>query len=617
MELPNRLLRILYDRERDRLVGTDVVGRIHALTPSLELERSSPVLPYNQPIYAVNLAGPYVVTRDRSGNLVKWDADSLDPIDTIDAAYFRDESSLLPGEEPSPAVARGLAVWNGIVYTNNGYVQLALVDLETFAVRSILPSISGDVMLEWICTDRPGLQAVSDKSGNLYLGSLETMDFPIHVVVDEGSNLHRIRYDERFDRFWVTQDSGEGEQRDVSNGVAIVQPDGTIEASVPFARDDVEFLELTDDCETAYSGGFDGYVHVFDNGERTPRTKALLGPFTHQISDGALAPDGTLFVLTQDGNLVALDRAGKQRAEAPFHPQCVWDIQESRLEPGTFYCATDDGVAIVRVENEPGLDSIRVSTVARHRLGFGFVRRVLPLSDGDYVGISRRQRVFRASSDGCLRWTRIVDGLPMTVSVSPDESRLIVSTDVGGLEFDAAGGEIVERVSLGDVPLWASAYLPTGERVFGTRNGRLAVLGADGEVTREIDFGDYPKRMWATDGVLYVVGENGLREIDAAEMSVRKQWFGDVLNNTRENAVVTDGAVHMVAYGQQLGSYDYETGEMIGLVEDFQELPKGLALFRNDRGTQFLLVGSRGGGIRTLRIDERVPRPIRETRLPR
>jgi outer membrane protein assembly factor BamB len=617
MELPNRLLRILYDEERDRLVGTDVVGRIHALTPSLELERSSPVMPYNQPVYAVTLAGPYVVTRDRSGNLVKWDADSLDPIDTIDAAYFRDESSLLPGEEPSPAVARGLTVWNGVVYTNNGYVQLALVDLETFSVRSILPSISGDVMLEWICTDRPGLDAVSDKAGNLYLGSLEAMDFPIHVVVDEGSNLHRIRYDARFDRFWVTQDSGEGEQHDVSNGIAIVRPDGTVETSVPFARDDVEFLELTPDCGTAYSGGFDGYVHVFDNSDREPRIKALLGPFTHQISDGALAPDGTLYVLSQDGNLVAVDGNGKHLAEAPFRPQCVWDIQESKVEPGTFYCAADDGVAVIRVESEPGLDSVRVSSVDRHQLGFGFVRRVLTLSDGDYVGISRRQRVFRASGDGCLRWTRVVDGLPMTISVSPDEQRLILATDLGGLELDAATGEVCERFSLDDVPIWTTAYLPTGERVFGTRNGRVAVFGIDGEVARQVDLGDYPKRMWATDGVLYVVGENGLRELDAAELSVRRQWFGDVLNNTRENAVVTDGAVHMVAYGQQLGTYDYETGEMIGLLEDFQELPKGLALVRSERGTPFLLVGSRGGAIRTLRIDDRVPKPIRETHLAR
>jgi hypothetical protein len=75
--------------------------------------------------------------------------------------------------------------------------------------------------------------------------------------------------------------------------------------------------------------------------------------------------------------------------------------------------------------------------------------------------------------------------------------------------------------------------------------------------------------------------------------------------------------VHMVAYGQQLGTYDYETGEMIGLLEDFQELPKGLALVRSERGTPFLLVGSRGGAIRTLRIDDRVPKPIRETHLAR
>lgn len=611
MELTNRLLRIVYHTDRNRLLASDVVGRVHWLTPQLQLERSSPVTPFRNPIYAVTHANGYVVTRDWIGNLVRWDLESLAPLDAIEGVRLRNEADLTPNEEPSPGVARALAVWNGSLYFNNGYVQTVAVDLESFHVRSIRPSVSGNVFLEWICTDAPGIQALSDKAGKLYLGSLDDLDFPVQVTLDDGSNLHRVRYDARFDRFWVTQDSGEGELKDVSNGVVIIDREGQVETRLLFARDDVEFLEFSADGATVYSGGFDGVVNVFDNSEREPRLKKLLGPFSHQLSDAALGRDGQLFLLSQDGNVVSLSTAGKRQAAAPFARQCVWDIQPSRDDDRLLFCATDDGVAVVRADDEAGLDSVALTEVERHPLDFGFVRRVVALPDGGYAGISRGQLVFRSTGDGYMKWRHTEEGLPATLSVSPDGERLLVATDEGGTELDATTGKPNARFSFDGMPMWASAYLPTGEPVLATRNGHVLVLDANGSVKHSVDTGGYPKRMWPSDSALYVIGEKGLKELDLQTLSVRRRWFGEVLNNTRENALIVDGVVHMVSYGQQLGSYDYETGEMIGLLEDFEELPKGMAYVRSSRGTVFLLVGSRGGSIRSLRVENGVPRPVR------
>ena len=150
----------------------------------------------------------------------------------------------------------------GAYIPNNGYEQFVELDLESFRVRDIRQSPTGDVPIEWISTEHPVIHALSDKRGRLLLGDLETGKFPTTTQVDAGANLHRVRYDPIFDRFWATQDSGASEHFNIANGVVTVLPDGTIEDKALFAQDDVEFISFSPDYRRAYSGGFDGVLHM-------------------------------------------------------------------------------------------------------------------------------------------------------------------------------------------------------------------------------------------------------------------------------------------------------------------------------------------------------------------
>jgi hypothetical protein len=617
MELMNRVVRLRYLDDVGLLVS-DVVGRLHLLDDDLRVVRSSPVVPGVGPAYAVAVAEPWVVTKDPYGNLARWSLETLDVVDYIASDMLRDETDLLEGEEPSPAIHRGIAVWRDRVYTNNGYMQFVELDLESFRVERIMPSPTGTYTpIEWICTEVPDLHAVSDKSGRLFLGSLDTMEFPKVLQLDEDTNLHRVRYDPKFDRFWVTQDSGEEENYNVANGVVTVLRDGTVEEIARFARDDVEFLEFSHDYERVYSGGFDGVLHIFDNSERELRIERSIGRFSHQLIDLAVGVDDCLFLLSQDGELVKLNADGEFARPAPFRRQCVWDIQPSVEDPATMYCATDDGVAIVRVEDVDDAAAVHLELAAHHVTGLGFVRRVVPLAGG-WLGITRDERVFRALADGEFVWCRELETRAHTASIDPTGSRILLATNAGGLELDAASGEELNRFDVDELPLWCSTYLADGSPVLATRNGVVVAFDPTGEQRRwTVDTGNYPKRMWVEGDSLFVTGGGGMKEIPVDGSGVVHSWE-EYLNNTCENAVIVDSIVYVVTYGSQIGWFDRESCEMLGTLEHLLDFVKGLTCVRAEDGERYLLVGGRGGFISIYRLaKDGTPRKIRDLYLPR
>jgi outer membrane protein assembly factor BamB len=617
MELTNRAARLYYVDGVGLLV-TDVVGRLHLLDEDLRLIRSSSVIPGARAGFSIAVQGDWVVTKDQFGNLTKWSLETLDAVDYVDSQLIRDESKILEGEEPSPVVHRGLAIWNDRVYTNNGYFQFVVLDLETFAVEEIRESPTGQfVPIEWISTDCPTVHAIADKRGNLYLGSLDTLDFPVRVQVDAGLSLHRVRYDAKFDRFWVTQDGGDDDNYNVANGVATVLLDGTIEQVARFAADDVEFLTLSRDGKRVYTGGFDGVLHVFDNSERELRVERTVECFSHQLIDGAMSEDDDLFLLGQDGEIVKLTPEGEFLGAAPFRRQCVWDIQRSLEDPETLYCATDDGVAVVRAEGLESAASAHVRLVEHCVTGYGFVRRVLPV-DGGWLGITRDERVFRAQSGGGrILWTHELEARAQTIATDPTRARAVVATNAGAIILDAETGAEVQRIDFDGLPIWACTYLPDGAIVLCSRNGTMVAFEPDGETRRwSFELENYPKRMWAQDGSLFVTGGDGLTEIAADGSRALRNW-SELLNNTAENAVVADGAVYIVTYGTQLSWFDYASGEVKGVYERLLDFPKGIVRLEGPTGERFLIVGGRGGYLTTYLLDDGEPIRVRDLYLPR
>ena len=540
VEISNRIVRIVY-KIGAGLIGADVMGRVHRFDDDLRLLRSSQVVRNGQPLYALQIADDWILGKDRLGNIARWRLDTLDLVDYLDASDPRMSAGDLPDEEPSMAISRGLGVWDGRVYMNNGFMQLVVLDLATFAIERIVPSVTGVVPIEWICVENPKIQAISDKQGRLFLGNLDTLEFPTMVRIDERSNLHRVRYDPRFDRFWVTQDSGLGATTRVANGVVTVSTEGVVGESLLFAQDDIECMDFSTDFTRAYAGGFDGVLHVFDNATPSLKIVTSITGFSHQLSDIAYVDDGSVFVLTHDGNLARVDAEAREHSRAPYRPQCVWDIQPSFEDPDTYYLATDDGVAVVTIDrHQPTGPAVRTSRQVT--TGREFTRRVVPVRGG-WVGVTRDGVVFSSYSDGGVRWQVELPGLLHTVSVSPDTDRILVAGNVGGVEFDAANGERLRTLDI-DGNAWASTYLSSGEAVLASHVGNVAVFGAGSEeIVWRAEFGDYPKRMWCHEDSLFVTGGGGLKEFARDGSGLVRHWV-EAMSNTCENAVVLGDTIY-------------------------------------------------------------------------
>lgn len=497
---------------------------------------------------------------------------------------------LIPNERPSPMSSRGICVWDGRVFVTSGYHhQMLVVDLHPCEVLDIRRNICGDSPMEWACTDHPTRHAVSDKKGNLRFGSFADGEFPELVKLDDG-NIHRVRYDARHDRFWATQDFGSGENADIANGIVVGMSGEKVDECL-FARDDVEFVTFSPDHLRAYAGGFDGELHIFDNSSPRLRIMRTVSGFPHQLSDLTVGPDGEVYVLCQDGEILRLDAGGRFLGAAGFRRQVVWDVQPSPDDPRTLYCATDGGVAVVAVRESVAGPMLQVKD--EHPTGFGFTRRVAPLRDG-WLGITRDHRVFRSGRDGVLRWSGGLPALPHTISAAPDGGRALVATNAGAVELDTADGHRLELFDVDGLPVWAAAYLPDGDRLLVTRNGLIVLLdGEDGRPRWRFDQSEYPKRLWFQEGRAYVTGDGGVKELVVGQ-GVVCRW-SKLLSNTVENAAVSDDLVCASSYGMQLAAYDRGSGELLGLLEDLPDYPKALTMIHDAAGTPHLLVGCRTG----------------------
>ncbi|MGA4849515.1 PQQ-binding-like beta-propeller repeat protein [Streptomyces sp. G5(2025)] len=621
MDLTERITRIVHQQGRG-LVASDALGNVHLLDKDLKLlassgATSSAQAPAGAPIFAMTLTDRWIITRDKLGTISRWDAETLHLLDRLDAAAPCDRALLMDGEEPSPTMVRGIGVWNGKVYLSNGYFQLLVLDLETFAVERVQPWDPKFARLEWFCTDAPEVQAVADRSGRVYIGSLGELDFPVVSQVDS-SNIHRLLYDRRHHRFWATLDGGTGDDRGIRNGVATVGLDGQVLERSLFARNDVEAMAFSPDFSKAYVGGFDGELLIFDNTAPELRVEKRVTGFSHQIFDCAVDDDGAVHVLTQDGEIATFDPEGNYLNRLGYQRQCAWDIRPVPGHDGRFAVATDDGAALVDVV-EPCAGHPALHLAAHDASGSGFTRRILPTEDG-WFGIAWPREVFRVTGD-TRAWTVELPDIVHTLAVSPDGTRLLAACNTGGIELDARTGQETGRIDDLPASAWVSGYLADGRRLLGTRNGLLRAYDAEGAVTWKLDLGGYPKRLDVVgDDRIRVTGSGGVKEYLADAEKMDRQ-FVELFDNTVETATLIDGTLCAVSYGMQLGAFDYATGELVGFVEDLPDFTKSIASFHDSTGAPVIVAGGRGGFLRLYRLDranpEQVLRPLRELWLPR
>ncbi len=611
MNLQNRLLRVVYSRTHDVLIGSDVRGRVHKLSRDLEVIGSSPVTTYDKPINAICLTDRYVITKDRFGAVGKWDLETLRPLDFYDGLTLRDTRTVAPDEEPSPSPNRAIAVYDGRVYTPNAYNQIVVLDVETFDVVDIRPSPS-HTFLDCICVDNPDWHALTDVEGNIWFGHLSDNRFKHRAKIDTNV-VHGVVWDGTW--WWTTQDGGLGDDRTVRTGVTKIGGHADQFREFKLSHEDNEFIAVTPDRRYVFAGGFNGKIAVFDtHSEGDFFLKHVFGPLEFQIISAALVDADCIYALLQTGDIICLDGQGRERCRTHFGSRCVWTLEPHPNDPTLLYAGTDQGCALLRYG--PGaFGTVRIEQLAHHRHGFGICKDVRPLPDGSYVGVSRKGDVFRALRAGAVMWTRHVAGVPRGIALGPDWDRCLVSTDEGTVwELDARTGRVIDRIPVGS-PSYACVYLKDGRRVVTADGGRqVHVYAAEGhEILGSVGgFEHRLKRIGiGSHGEVFVTGPDGMMELDLERFAIRRK-FGDFLVSTKENGVLCRGYVHVGGYGYGLGSYRYETGEIVDLQENLPDFSKAFAAHVPADGVPILLVGGRGGYVNAYRVHDGVPVKVRE-----
>ncbi|MET8011857.1 PQQ-binding-like beta-propeller repeat protein [Streptomyces sp. NPDC005271] len=555
--------------------------------------------------------GRWVVGKDRRGNLTKWSLDTLHPVGRLNLQTMCDGTS-----ETVPDTVGGadLTAWNGRIYTTDHRGHLVVVDIETFSIETVIPSLAGDSASLHCCTEHPSVHTMVDRLGRIFLGSLATPAFPVAATVECG-RVQQIRYDAHHDRFWAVERVGE-ERSGLRGGVVIVTLDGAVECEIPFSRYELSFLKFSPDYATAYAGGPEGVIHVVDNTDPTPRLVRNIGGFPNQLTDLAVGRDGSLFLLTLSNELVKIDSAlDCVQARAPMSRQSAWALAPAVDEPRRLYCGTDDGVAVLDVRHAlVGGPTLLPS--AHHASRFGVIRQLAGTPDG-YLGIGQKNVVFCADAGGKLIWHAPLDDTGFELAVSADHERVLVATGVGAVELDAATGEPLACLSLDGVPLSAAAYGPAGERILGNRDGVVCAFAANAaDELWWIDTKAPPERIWSQDGAVYVSCAAGLLEVAPGQDTVSRRWGGQPCATIA--AACANGLVHLACDEGELHTYDYATGDQVGAAVDLPDVPRAMTVERSPANMVCLIIGGRGGYLSTYRVSSTgVPIRLRETYLPR
>ncbi|WP_322924245.1 WD40 repeat domain-containing protein [Paenibacillus campi] len=612
----SRINRMSYNQYENVILAGDTNGQVHKYDLDLNLIMSSPATGYSAKIICMTTNDKYVITKNKYGGLAKWDLKTLHPLDVLDEFYLRDEDDLMEDEEPSPSNARGINIYNGHIYCSNGYGQNLVVDIETFRVVEFRKTLTEGAFIDCVNVELPDLHAIGTTEGTVFLGDIEKNSFPVQIKAD-GGNIHVIKHDQRHDRFVATQDYGLGENANIQCGIVTFDKQGENVKNHSFTFDDVEDLAFDHDYKTLYAGGFDCYLYVFDNTYAEPSLKHVYGPFAHQIKNIVYLSEEQIYCLLQSGEIVQINAKGEIQTKNAFVTKCIWDMKPHPTKKDTFYCGKDDGVQIFSVKSDKhGVISMQSAPAIYH--GFGLINAIRPLPDDSYIAISRTgKKVFRARPDGTLIWNRDVLGMPREVNLNQEYSKLLLCTDKGYVyELDVENGNEQAQFNFNSNPVFSTGYTSDGRRIVGFKNGVMHVYDAQKQqllATMELtDDMEYPKRwLGEKDGFHYIVGAFGLLQLDLDAYEIKKQWL-ELIYNTKENAVIVDDYVYVLGYGEQMGVYHFETGEMVDLLEHFLDYPKAISTYRTEDGSDVLFVGGRGNYVNVYKLEGSQTLKIRE-----
>ena len=610
--MAKRILHMVYNRETRTIFAGDFDGRIHELDIELNHLRSSDPLPRATGLYVIITDGPRIYARDFANHLITWDAKTLRPEHFLHLEVYGDGDG--DGPEPIPTVTHGLHIWEDKILVNDAFGKLLQFNRSNLAFERRL-NFDFDGFVEAIDTTVPGHDVVTDCAGNVYLGDLSSDIFAKVMRLDHGP-IHRVRYDVRNDRYWMTTD-GHG-------GVSLVNLETKCIQRVYLTNDDTEWVELSSDGKRAYVACFDHHLHILENGKE-PRLLKKIGPFKFQLKQVMFVDDNHVVVLLESGELFLVDRDGApRRHDSVFGTNCIWDLEADFSEPGLYHCPLEDGgfATVALDKNTPIIGTLMVA----HRvesLGHGRMRRIKSLPGGDLIGAFTDGSIERFDRFGHSRWCIRLDTIVRDLAVGCNSTIGAAVSEAGEVvEIDLESGTVLWSARY-DKPLWAVAFLDDLTLVFSERMMNYGDQGTETTsepaylyrldrrsraiVSRYANFGNI-KRITAAGAERILINGNGQVGTQVFDLEAGKtvsRW-DDWQLNTCEDAIFVGEQVHTVTYGYQLNTYEKD-----GAIKDSQfspnNYPKAIKAFTGNDGNTVLLVAGRGGFVSLYRIKQGIP----------
>ncbi|NJL23727.1 MAG: hypothetical protein HC902_00100 [Calothrix sp. SM1_5_4] len=215
-----------YDPDLNCLFASTNRGTILRLDLDLNVVASSDPVYGLYSLYVSKVDSQYIYAREITGKLVRWHKRGLKLDRLVNLTAWSD-----PRQANVPNVSHGLFLLGDFVYVSlpDGPVgkfrrtDLAFEKLSSYLPNSLIESVAPDVIGH-------GHFAV-DFGGYLYRGRLDG-DLKTVARVAHGA-CHQIIFDEKFRRYWVTDD--------FHCGLALIQPDSPSNPRrLYLTRDDVD-----------------------------------------------------------------------------------------------------------------------------------------------------------------------------------------------------------------------------------------------------------------------------------------------------------------------------------------------------------------------------------------
>ncbi|MBB4843208.1 outer membrane protein assembly factor BamB [Paucibacter oligotrophus] len=593
-QLRTRFTNALYDKSRNAIFAVDDKGLVYRMDSELRLVSKSANTLHGVALHGMCDDDLFIYTRDVAGNVVRWCKNTLNPLNFLLSGYLSDSAQEhLP---PVPSPSHAIACTEDLLVVCNARGCLSALSRKEMTYQWAA-DVSSRAFLEHVSVDpshADGSLLVIDVTGTLFRFNTVTQAAKPLLELRSGVS-HSLRYDSRFDRYWITSDVG--------GGITLFSEEPARTTHIRFTNDDVEEIVLTSDASTGYVACFDHHIYVFEN-DLVPRLTGRIGPFKFQVNHLKPMDDQRLLALLESGELYIIDSASGTVAAAAGGTTTYWDFL---LDHHSLSAFSESGIVdryrLVSQFKDFAFvyeDEIHVSgTETRMRMGARLGR--------DYFSICTDGSALRFDETGLVRWKVRIDGILRDVSVTPAQDRVVLCSETGWLvELAADTGEVLWRFK-NKRPIWCVQYVDDGRTVvYGERELRQEEAARTPsrlvffDILTQVVVGQLPdmgnhKRLRLCDDQRLLVSGNGNNAVQIVDIGSRTvlNKFKEWQINTPENAVLHGDFVYVATYGYQLLTYSIETGELLDGQHVLEGYPGGLQLWRNEAGVPFLLLSVR------------------------